>query len=232
MGVGFPGIIRNNVIEESPNLPQLKGSQIGQLLKDALGPRLSNVPVICFNDADILAAGMAATRDHLDRLVRVWTLGNGIGYGPLSAPRGRLGSAGIRWSPSIPRSTSAAAAGWGTWKASWGNGPCACGSWIWSPRKYCQQALGGDQRCIEFVKLWHRALAAGTATSIHLDGPGKFFVTGYNARFVNMTLLSEYVNEMVKLSPLQGYSLEVVTGGEEVAVIGAAVNASRWRGRT
>lgn len=62
LGVGFPGIIRNNVIEDSPNLPQLKGSQIGQLLKDALGPHLSNMPVICFNDADIFAAGMAATR--------------------------------------------------------------------------------------------------------------------------------------------------------------------------
>jgi hypothetical protein len=30
---------------------------------------------------------------------------------------------------------------------------------------------------------------------------------------------------MVKLSPLQGYSAEVVPGGESVACIGAAVNA-------
>ncbi|MGA7411322.1 MAG: ROK family protein, partial [Bryobacteraceae bacterium] len=26
LGVGFPGIIRNNIIEDSPNLQQLKGS--------------------------------------------------------------------------------------------------------------------------------------------------------------------------------------------------------------
>src|SRR5271168_2996418 len=38
LGVGFPGIIRDNAIEDSPNLPQLKGSQMGQLLKDALKP--------------------------------------------------------------------------------------------------------------------------------------------------------------------------------------------------
>jgi len=31
----------------------------------------------------------------------------------------------------------------------------------------------------------------------------------------------------VKLSPLQGSSLEVVPGGETVAAIGAAVNASQ-----
>ena len=77
------------------------------------------------------------------------------------------------------------------------------------------------------MKLWHRALAAATATSIHQDGPGKFFVTGYNASFLNLTLLSEYLHDMVKLSPLQGYSVEVVSGGEAVAAIGAAVNAAQ-----
>jgi hypothetical protein len=32
---------------------------------------------------------------------------------------------------------------------------------------------------------------------------------------------------MVKMSPLQGYVFEVVPGGDEMAVIGAAVNALR-----
>jgi hypothetical protein len=32
---------------------------------------------------------------------------------------------------------------------------------------------------------------------------------------------------MVKMSPLQGYVMEIVPGGDEVAVIGAAVNAMR-----
>jgi len=32
---------------------------------------------------------------------------------------------------------------------------------------------------------------------------------------------------MVKLSPLQGYQMEVVGAGENVGVIGAAVNASQ-----
>jgi glucokinase len=95
------------------------------------------------------------------------------------------------------------------------------------PEEVFAQAEAGETRCVEFVKLWHRALAAATATSIHLDGPGKFFITGYNARFVNLTLLNEYLHEMVKLSPLQGYSTEVVPGGESVAAIGAAVNASQ-----
>jgi len=95
------------------------------------------------------------------------------------------------------------------------------------PDEVFEHAKTGDARCADFVKLWHRALAAATATSIHQDGPGKFFVTGYNASFLNLTLLSEYLHDMVKLSPLQGYSVEVVPGGEAVAAIGAAVNAAQ-----
>jgi hypothetical protein len=75
--------------------------------------------------------------------------------------------------------------------------------------------------------LWHRALAAATATSIHLEGPGKFYVTGMNARFVNVAFLNRCVQEMVKLSPLQNYVFEVVPRSDEIAVIGAVVNALR-----
>ena len=60
----------------------------------------------------------------------------------------------------------------------------------------------GDARCGSFVKLWHRALAAATATSIHMDGPGKFFITGPNARFIDLGLLGMYLHEMVKMTPL------------------------------
>ena len=33
------------------------------------------------NDADAIAAGVAATHGRLEKLTRVWTIGNGIGYG-------------------------------------------------------------------------------------------------------------------------------------------------------
>jgi glucokinase len=99
------------------------------------------------------------------------------------------------------------------------------------PEEVFAHAKQGEQRCVEFVKLWHRALAAGTANSVHLDGPGKFFITGLNARFLNVSLLEQYLHQMVKLSPLQGYSIEVVSGGEEIALVGAAVNALQSIGR-
>ena len=86
-------------------------------------------------------------------------------------------------------------------------------------------------RSVDFEAAFDRALAAATATSIHMDGPGKFFITGFNARFLSLNLLSEYLHEMVKLSPLQSYHVEVVPGGEEVATIGAAVNAAQAAAR-
>ena len=33
------------------------------------------------NDADAFATGIAATRGQLDTLIRVWTLGSGVGFG-------------------------------------------------------------------------------------------------------------------------------------------------------
>jgi glucokinase len=95
------------------------------------------------------------------------------------------------------------------------------------PDEIFDNAHRGDPRCVEFVKLWHSALAAATASSIHLAGSGKFFVTGFNAKHLDINLLQQYLHEMVKMSPLQGYVFEVVPGGDEMAVIGAAVNALR-----
>src|SRR6059058_2907157 len=46
------------------------------------------------------------------------------------------------------------------------------------PEEIFQQATQGDERCRNFANLWHRALAGATASSIHLEGPGKFYITG------------------------------------------------------
>ena len=94
------------------------------------------------------------------------------------------------------------------------------------PEEIFEQAAEGDARCVAFVKLWHRALAAATATSIHLDGPGKFFISGPNAQFVQTRLLDLYLHEMVKMSPLQGSAVDVIPTSDEMAIIGAAISAA------
>jgi hypothetical protein len=77
------------------------------------------------------------------------------------------------------------------------------------------------------VDLWHRALAAATASFIHLAGPGRFYFTGHNAGFLELPVLKEHLESMVKMSPLQSYSLEVLEPNDETAVIGAGVSALR-----
>ena len=81
IGVAVPGIVRSGVVEESPNLKQLKGMRLAEELAKALEGRGITAPVHIANDADAIAAGVAATRGQLDKLTRVWTIGNGIGYG-------------------------------------------------------------------------------------------------------------------------------------------------------
>src|SRR5262249_48758511 len=57
VGAGFPGIVKGGVIQESPNLGQLKGLHLEQELRAALRADGLDVPVATLNDADALAAG-------------------------------------------------------------------------------------------------------------------------------------------------------------------------------
>src|SRR4051812_14815003 len=60
VGAGFPGIVREGLIEESPNLQQLKGLRMRDRLAEALRHAGMDVPVCIMNDADALAAGLWA----------------------------------------------------------------------------------------------------------------------------------------------------------------------------
>ncbi len=231
VGLGMPGIVRNGIVEDSPNLIQFKGQNMLTLVSEALRPVLGEVPVSVFNDADVMAAGIAAIRGHLDRLIRVWTLGTGIGYGRYPFSEG-VGEAGHMVVSLDPKEVFCGCGGKGHLEGIMGQRAMRLRFMDMEPEEIFQHAGEGDQRCMDFVKRWHRALAAGTANSIHMDGPGKFFVTGFNSRFLNLNLLNEYLHEMVKLSPLQGYSMEIVPGGESVATIGAAVNAGQLAGKS
>jgi len=95
------------------------------------------------------------------------------------------------------------------------------------PEEVFANAKAGDTRCSEFVTLCHRALAAATATSIHMEGPGQFYITGPNSKFIDTGLLERNVHEMVKMSPLQGSRFEVIPSNDDLGIIGAAVNAER-----
>ncbi len=226
VGVGFPGIIRGGVLEESPNLQQVKGTNMRRLLTEMLAERGLDAPVSIYNDADIMAAGLAATRGHLDRMVRVWTLGNGIGYGQYPWSEGAW-EGGHMVVSLDPRERYCGCGGEGHMEGIMGHRAMRLRFLDMEPEEVFEAAGKGDARCAEFVARWHRALAAATASMIHLGGPGKFFLTGHNAIHVELPLLNRYLNDMVKMSPLQGYVFEIVPGGDEIAVIGAAVNAER-----
>jgi glucokinase len=224
IGVALPGIIRNGIVEDAPNLHQLKGGKIAETLASIFQTKGIVGPLKTLNDADAVAAGVAVTQGRLDRLVRVWTLGNGIGFGRFPYTEG-VWEGGHMVVTLDPKETYCGCGGRGHLEGIMGHRAMRLRFLDMEPEEIFAAAKKGDTRCMDFVRLWHRGLGAATATSIHLAGPGRFYYTGTNVKFLDLNLLKEYLWQMVKMSPLQSYSLEVVPDSPQNAVIGAAASA-------
>jgi glucokinase len=226
VGVAMPGMIRSGVVEDSPNLPQLKGAKVAEEIKSGLAERGLNYPVSTLNDADAVAAGLAATRGQLDRRVRVWTIGNGIGFGRFPNTEGPW-EGGHTVVSLDPKENYCGCGGKGHLEGIMGYRAMRLRFLDLEPHEIFEHARTGDKRCAEFVVLWHRALAAATATQIHLEGPGRFYFTGRDIGWLDLNSMKEYLYKMVKMSPLQSYSLEVLPEDPAIAVIGAGAAAEK-----
>jgi glucokinase len=230
VGVGVPGLVRNGVIEEAPNLPQLKGARLAEMIAAQLQTHGIDVPVTITNDADGFAAGIAASIGKLDSMVRVWTLGVGIGYGRYPLDGKGVYEGGHTVVTLDDKENYCGCGGRGHLEGIMGHRAMRLRFLDMEPDEIFAAAKEGDARCVEFKKLWHKALAAATATSVHLRGPGKFFLAGFNVRFVDLPLLKDYMQKMVKMSPLQSYSIEIIEDDAQTRVIGAAVCAEQRAG--
>lgn len=228
IGVAVPGIVRHGVIEDSPNLPQIKGMRLEHDLSRALATHGVTARVHAANDADAIAAGVAATRGQLDKLVRVWTIGNGIGYGRWPYVEGVWEGGHVVVSLD-PKERYCGCGGVGHLEGILGYRAMRMRFLDMEPEEVFAHAKQGDARCREFVELWHCALAAATASFIHLAGPGRFFFTGHNVHFLDLPLLRSHLETMVRMSPLQSFSLEVLPPDDETPLIGAGVSAVRAR---
>jgi glucokinase len=227
VGIALPGLIRHGVVEEAPNLPQLKGARIFDLLTTHLATHAITAPVKIVNDADAVAAGLASLHGKLDHFIRVWTIGTGIGYGVYPCSDG-VWEGGHSIVTLDDKENFCGCGGRGHVEGIMGHRAMRLRFLDMEPEEVFQAANNrSDQRCVDFKHLWHKALAAATATSIHFRGAGKFFLTGYNTRFLDLNLLNDYIHQMVKMSPLQSYSVEVVPDDPTTRILGAAVSAEQ-----
>jgi glucokinase len=226
IGVAVPGVVRHGVVEDSPNLAQIKGMRLADELTKVLSGKGVKAPVYIANDADAIAAGVAGTRGQLNKLTRVWTIGNGIGYGRWPYVEG-VWEGGHVTVTLDPKERFCGCGGVGHLEGIMGYRAMRMRFLDLEPEEVFAQAKQGDARCREFVDLWHRALAAGTASFIHLAGPGRFYFTGHNVGFLDLQVLRGHLESMVKMSPLLSFSLEVLPPDDETALIGAGVSAVR-----
>jgi glucokinase len=224
VGAGFPGIVRGGVIDESPNLSQLKGADMRTKLSYTLEAAGIHASVTVLNHVDALATGLAATRGGLEKLIRVWYLGDGIGFG-------RYPNTGAPWEAGHsvvsldPKERYCGCGGVGHLEGIMGNRAMRLRFLDMEPEDVFAEAKHGDPRAADFVKRWHRALAAATASLVHAEGPGRFYIAGPNADFVNLDMLGRYLLDMVRMSSLQGTFFEIVPTSHDLALIGAAVSS-------
>src|SRR5579862_1572987 len=226
VGVGFPGVIRNGIVEESPNLQQIKGFAFATALCGVLARGGLKASVLVLNDADAIAAGVAATRGHLEKLVRIWYLGDGVGFGRYPQTEG-IWEGGHMVVSLDPKEHFCGCGGAGHLEGIMGHRAMRLRFLDLEPEEVFALAKKGDARCAEFVDLWHRALAAATASFIHLAGPGRFYFTGHNVGFLDIPMLRRHLETMVKMSPLQSFSLEILPPDDATALLGAGVSALR-----
>lgn len=230
VGVALPGFVKDGVVEEAPNLPQLKGARIEALLEAQLRSHDLDVPVTVVNDADATAAGLASVHGRLDSTIRVWTLGWGIGYGRYPFMPG-VWEGGHTVVTLDEKECYCGCGGRGHMEGIMGHRAMRLRFLDMEPEEVFEAAKAGDARCLEFKRLWHKALAAATSASIHMAGPGRFFLTGFNIGFLDMAMLRDYMQQMVKMSSLQSYALEVVKDDPLLRVIGGAISAEQAAGR-
>ena len=203
----------------------MKGLHLAADLTRARRLDPSPAPVHVANDADAIAAGVAATHGRLETLTRVWTIGNGIGYGRWPYVEGPWEGGHITVSLD-PKERYCGCGGLGHLEGIMGNRAMRLRFLDLEPEEVFAHAKAGDPRCREFVDLWHRALAAATASFIHLAGPGRFYFTGQKVGFLELPKLRAHLESMVKMTPLQNFSLEVLPQDDEIALLGAGVSAS------
>jgi predicted NBD/HSP70 family sugar kinase len=224
VGVAMPGYLHQGVMLDSPNLPQLKGAQICSTISAGLQKRGLDVKLAAFNDADAVAAGIAATRGQMDRQVRVWTIGNGIGFGRYPWTEGPW-EGGHMVVTLDAKENYCGCGGKGHLEGIMGYRAMRLRFLDMEPDEVFIAAKKGDRRCAEFVELWHRALGAATASMIHLEGPGRFYYTGRDVQRLELPRLKQHLWEAIKMSPLQNYTVEMLPEDPSVAVIGAGVAA-------
>ncbi len=234
VGIALPGLVRQGVVEDAPNLPQLKGARMQEAIATKLAARGISAHVNLVNDADAMAAGLACAHDRLEHVIRVWTLGTGIGYGIYPFAQEVWGEGGHSVVTLDEKENFCGCGGRGHVEGIMGHRAMRLRFLDMEPEEVFEAAnrrQNPDPRCLDFKRLWHKALAAATATSIHYRGPGRFFLTGYNVRFLDLNMLKDYLHQMVKMSPLQSYALEVVDDEQATRIIGAAVAAEQAAGR-
>jgi len=175
-----------------------------------------------------MAAGIAATRGKLNKLFRVWTIGNGIGFA--ASFREGIGKAAFRRHLD-PRKISAAAAAKAISKGILGRRSIVCVSWILEPEKFLKMRALATLAAREFVTLCHRARPPRQPLAFTWKARENLFRQRPEVKFIDVGLLDRPAARNGQDEPAARQPLRVVPTSDEMGIVGAAVNADHATSR-
>src|SRR5438477_3281885 len=115
-----------------------------------------------------MAAGIAATQGKLNKLMRVWTLGNGVGFGRYPSSEG-VWEGGHSVVTLDPKENFCGCGGRGHLEGILGLRSMRLRFLDLEPEEVFENARAGDARCAEFVMLFNRSVADSSATRMTLE---------------------------------------------------------------
>ena len=225
IGVAVPGAVCHGVIEDSPNLPQIKGMRLGD------EPTKSSVREACRlglhrqrrgcnrcrRRSNARSAQQAHTR--LDDRQRHWLRS-------LADVEG-VWEGGHVIVTLDPKERFCGCGGVGTSKASWDIVRCACAfstlNLNRSSRRQNKATPVAVISSIYGIARWPRVLRRSSIWP-DLDASTSLAIM---LGFLELPVLRSHLETMVKMSPLLSYSLEILPPDDETALIGAGVSVLR-----
>ena len=197
----------------SKNLPTWASSRACTSARRLCAPRLKacgiDVPVSAINDADALAAGIAATYQSVEDLVRVWYLGDGIGFGRHPHNDG-VWEAGHMVVSLDPKERFCGCGGIGHLEGIMGHRAMRLRFLDMEPEEVFAAARHNDARAAEFVSSGTARWPPAPPTASTATAPAASTWPGPMPISSTCACSAGYLQDMVKMSPLQGSYFEIV----------------------
>ena len=224
IGVALPGIVRQASSRTRPTSPSSKACALRRADAGALCTRGNRAPCILQRCGCHRRRGCRHPQSTR-QAPRVWTIGNGIGFGrwPYVAGLWEGGHIIVTLDPKEP----SAAAGRRPPRRHHGLSRHAHALPRYGARRDIREREAGQSALRRVRRPMAPRPCGGNRVVYSPRGPRPLLFHRPQRRFLDIPMLRRHLETMVKMSPLLSYSLEILPNDDATALLGAGVSAIR-----